>query len=303
MTAMTTMTTMTASNTNQELGRYFMKKEAEQKEKRAEIREKFPEIEFPDPILEPIYFGRTHKTAVDNKTLIRDANRGTQYAIVSSKYHIVYHENVIRNIIEAIPEEFGEPKFNIHMFGKGARMRATVVFPEIHKEVNGSELNLLCRVGNSYDTSLHLSWEWGAKELVCSNGLIAFVSKEKARAKHLYGAISKIEITKNLNAALEDFSEQHNIWIQWNETKLSELQIDEAFKRLPFSKNEKEKMKELPLINHGGISISTMPEPTLWAVNSAATQYAKHEVHSPKRAYELESKIARTMSTFSHILN
>lgn len=284
-------------------GKEYMESEAEKKKKREEIRERFSEVVFPDPIMEPIYFGRTHKTAVQGKRLMRDAKSGAQYAIVSKKYHTVFHEDVVRNLVEAVPEEFGNPIFDVKMINNGARMRAEVTFPDIDKEINGSELDLMGRVGNSYDTSLQLGWEWGAKELVCENGLIAFVAKEQSRARHIYGAISRMQITDNLNAALEDFSEQHNIWLKWNETKLSELQIEEALSELPFSDPEKEKLKELPLMNHNNIAISAMKEPTLWALNSAATQYAKHEVTSLKRSYDLENKIATAMASLSFIWN
>lgn len=290
-------------NEKEMTGKEYMESEAERKKKREEIRERFNEVVFPDPIMEPIYFGRTHKTAVQGKRLMRDAKSGAQYAVVSKKYHTVFHEDVVRNLIEAVPEEFGNPVFNVKMLNHGARMRAEVTFPDIDKKVNGSELDLMGRVGNSYDTSLQLGWEWGAKELVCENGLIAFVTKEQSKARHIYGAISRMQITDNLNAALEDFSDQHNIWLKWNETKLTELQIDEALTELPFSDPEKEKLKELPLMNHNNTAISSMKEPTLWTLNSAATQYAKHEVTSLKRSYELENKIAAAMASLSYIWN
>src|SRR6056297_163441 len=98
-------------------GAAFLQDEKKKMEDRKEIREKFPHIPFPDPVLEPIYYGRTHKTPVEGKKLIRDANsaNGAQYAIVSDKYEKVHHEDVLKNLISAIPDEFGEPVFDINL--------------------------------------------------------------------------------------------------------------------------------------------------------------------------------------------
>lgn len=277
-------------------GANFMQKEEEKMAQREEIREKFPHINFPNPVLEPIYFGRTHKTQVQNKKLIRDANTGTQYAIVSNKYHKVHHEDVLRNLISAIPDEFGEPVFDVNLLNDGALLAAEATFPAIASNINGSEQNLMVRIGNSYDTSLMLNWDWGAKELVCSNGLVAFVKKDASRARHLQGPITQMELQAHLTKVLETYSEQNDIWLKWSKRQLSELEFTNILEELPFSEKEKDSLIEIPIMNHDNTPLSKIEKPTVWTINSAATQFAKHNVTSEKRSLELEGKIAKSIA-------
>lgn len=279
------------------LGADFMKMEEEKTAQRKEIRERFSNITFPDPVLEPIYFGRTIKTQVKNKRLIRDAGTGAQYAVVSDKYHKVHHEDVLRNLISAIPDEFGEPVFDINLINDGALLNAEVTFPEIASNINGSDQHLMVRVGNSYDTSRMLNWDWGAKELVCSNGLIAFVKKDSSRARHLQGPITQMELQTRLTKVLDSYSEQNDIWLEWSKRQLNELEFGSIFEELPFSEKERDELMEIPIMNHDNTPLSKVEKPTVWTINSAATQFAKHNITSEKRSFELEGKIAKSIAT------
>lgn len=263
---------------------------------RTEIQEQFTEIKFPEPVLEPLYFGRLNKTDVVGKKLILDKNEGTQYDVVSDKYHVVYHEEVVRKLLDSIPEEYGKADTKIKLYKSGARMKIDTLFPEMGEfKVNGSKLDPKIILKNSYDRSLNLAFDFGAEELICTNGLTAFVSKEKGRAKHISGSILNMNLSNTIKTSLDTFSDQHKLWISWAEKELSEIEVKTVIESLPFSEKEKENLMELPLINHSNTSLVGMKKPTLWAINSSATQYAKHEVKGELRKMELDRNITNGM--------
>lgn len=286
-------------NTIIKTGKDLLKEENAAIETRLKIREKFASTVFPNPILEPIYFGRLNKTMVDNKKLVRDATSEAQYAVVSNKYKVVHHEDVLKDFIDAIPEEFGKPIFDISMLSDGARMVATAKFPEITDLIQDSPVNMRIRLQNSYDTSILVGFSWGAEELICSNGLVAYVEWEKSKARHLPGSFSKLQLNTKITASFALFSKQIDLWQSWVKKQISETQMTQVMEALPFSETEVEKLKILPIINHANKTLADMPKPSIWAIHSVATQYTKHEITSTKRAIDLEEKIAKTITTFA----
>lgn len=281
-------------------GKDLIEEEKEAIVGREKLRKQFPKVEFPNPILEPVYYGRLNKTVVANKKLIRDGNSDSQFAIVSDKYKVVYHEDILADLLSAIPEEFGNPEYTISMLSDGARMVVTAKFPEITGEINDSPINMRIRLQNSYDTSVLVGYSWGADELVCTNGLVAYREKDGAKARHMNGSVSKLQLTNNINASFSNFSEQIGLWQSWAKKQISKTQLTEVLEALPFSETETEKLLDLPLMNHKNKTLASMNKPSIWAINSAATQYAQHGVTSEKRSIDLEEKIAKTVTKFAN---
>ena len=282
--------------TSTRTGEDVLAEEEAMDEMRANIHGKFPHVDFPDPILEPLYFGRLNKRPVNNRKLVLDSRTGTQFDIVSDLYKIVYHEEIVSKLLEALPEEYGKAEITINMYRGGARTGIQALFPNMGDfKVNGSVINPKILLRNSYDRSTNVVFDWGAMETICTNGLIAFVSKEQTRAKHIDGSITKMQLRNSIKRSLEDFSKQHDLWISWAERELSEIQVKTVLEDLPFTDKEQENLMDLPLLNHNGMSLSKMKKNTLWSVNSAATQYAQHEVKGELRREKLDEKIAKSM--------
>lgn len=265
---------------------------------RAKIHEKFPHVNFPEPILEPLYYGRVKPEEVINRKLVLDAVSKTQFDIVSDAYKVVYHEDVLHRLLEALPEEYGEAKVSVNMYKDGARAKIQATFPELGDfKVNDSKIDPKVILRNSYDRSSNLIFEFGAVELICKNGMTAFVKRESSRAKHLEGAISKVQLQNTIQNSLSNFSDLHKIWIGWAEKELSMIQVMEVVEELPFTEKEREALLMLPLINHGGTTITTLNNSnTLWSINSAATQFVEHDIKSEIRKDEIELKIAKAIS-------
>jgi hypothetical protein len=262
-----------------------------------EIHEKYPDTIWPAPILEPIFFGRLDKRPVLGRKLMLDKNTGNQFDIVSDQYELVYHEEVLHNLLNAIPPEFGTPNIHATMFKDGARASFSAKFPELKDyEIKGSETEVEYRLKNSYDRSTYLNYSSGLNELVCTNGLRSFVVKDKGRAKHIGQTINSFQLENRLKASLEDISNSHKIWLQWAETKISQINAISIVEELPYSEKEVQTLLALPLLNHGGESITSLKEKaTLWTIMSAGTQMV-HEIKSEERKLDLEEKIPSIIS-------
>jgi len=260
----------------------------------AEIHSKFPDVKWPKPILEPIFYGRLDKTPVAGRKLMLDKNTNNQFDIVSDQYKLIYHEEVLFNLLNALPEEFGDPTITAKMFKYGARAHFTALFPELNKfEIKGSETNVEYRLKNSYDRSTYLNYSAGAKELVCSNGLRVFKAKEQNGAKHIGRTISTFNLESRLRNSLGDISEAHKLWLQWAEMKLKAVDVISVVENLPYSEKEQETLLALPIINHGNATLKDMKdEATLWSVMSAGTQMV-HEIKSEERRFDIEEKLPK----------
>lgn len=273
-------------------GNELIEKQKAREDVVTEIHEKYPNVYWPAPVLEPIFYGRLDKNPITGRKLMLDKNNGNQFDIVSDQYEMVYHEEVLHNLLNALPPEFGDPKIGVQMFKDGARVNFKASFPEMKEfEIKGSETEVEYRLKNSYDRSAHLNYSAGLNELVCTNGLRAFTTKDSGRAKHIGQTVSSFQLEAKLKASLEDISNAHKIWLQWAETKISQISAVSIVEELPYSEKEVEALLALPLLNHGGESITSLKEGvTLWTVMSAGTQMV-HEIKSEERKLDLEEKI------------
>jgi len=264
---------------------------------RAEIRKKFPAY-WPNPILEEIYFGRLEKKFVENKRLIIDANTGAQFDVVSNKYNLVHHEDVLSNLLKACPKELGTPDINVLFWKDGARFRATATFPDLKdSEVKkGDPVRPRVVFKNSYDRSSYLRFEYGAVQLVCSNGLVAYEKEGETSTKHL-GNTNIENLSDLIKDKIGNFASQLGIWQEWTELPIPEDLVIIA-KKMPFSVKEQEKLLALPLTNHEGRTLTSLgSSATIWDLNSAATQFAKYEVQGVQRSLDLETGIAKFMDS------
>ena len=270
---------------------------------RIRIHRQFPEFTFPNPVLEPIFFGRFDKTPVEDRKLIMDADTGVQWDVVSDRYDMIPHEIIVDNMLKSIPQEFGSPETKLRTWSQGACFRVEILFPDLDNkdtEIRKGDKVRPRIVGySSYNRSTHYGIEAGAEQLICSNGLVAFVAEEEKKRRHImsiHSEADKVSMGDSIAIFLENFSEQTDLWKTWAETKLSLTDLEEVCIALPFSEKERESMLDLPLLSHDKKHLRQLgKEATLWDVNSAATQMARHVIKSEKRAVELESQIAKVL--------
>lgn len=104
------------------------------------------------------------------KAIVREDN-GHVLAIVSDKYKVLPHAQVVEGFREALKGKTLEE--NIQVTKGGARLYMEMTLPEVTVEVkSGDPLALKLIAVNSYDGSHVLQVMFGAFRLVCSNGAI-----------------------------------------------------------------------------------------------------------------------------------
>lgn len=282
-------------------GQDVMDREDRIQEIRDRIQAQFPDIEFPEPVTEPIYYGRLKKKKYSGRNAILDANTGTPWDIVSDSYHVVTHEELIWDMLQAVPEEYGKPAVDIIMWQEAARIRVNMYFPELgdqDAEIKpGDKVRPRITGYSSYDRSTYHGMFGGAEQMVCSNGLIAFRQEAAKKRKHIiHSSVTQEQLSEEIQNFMIDYSESVKLWQKWADRKLAKLEFEEVMEALPFSEAEQEKILQLPLMNHEDQWLSSLDSPTLWDVSSAATQFARHEVRGKQRANDLEMQIAQVLA-------
>jgi len=267
---------------------------------RGKIHIQFPNIEWPEPVMEPVYSGRLKKTLIEGRLAVKDLNNGHFFDIVSDRYHLVTHEEVVHDMLTAVPTEFGKSNVDIFIYDNGARVRTNVTFPDLPASIGeikeGDIVNPRISAYSSYNRSTHQGIALGGEQLICSNGLVAFMESVRNKRKHIIGStITKEQLTEEIATFLTDFSKTTDLWRSWANRQLAKTELEEIVEALPFSETEQDKLLELPLMNNDGQFIKQLEKVTLWDVNSAATQYARHEVRGEQRAIDLEEQIARVI--------
>ncbi len=274
-------------------------KAKEMEEIKREVRSAYPAIDFPEVILEPIFYGRFNKEIIDNRRLVLDVNTGAQFDIVSEQYDLIPHEVAVHNMLKAIPTEFGKPNLQFHLWNNGARFRVEATFPDVDQyEIKpGDPVEPKIIQTNSVDRSTHYGLEFGAKELICSNGLIAHKSRITTKRRHVFGAQDISELSETLKEEMLQFSDQVDIWKGYLDFKVKSIEeFETIYEELPFSEKEVEKLLLLPLINHDNATVSSLIKAgnaNMWDALSAGTQFAKHEITSVQREFDLETKLSQ----------
>lgn len=274
-------------------------------EAKALARELFPEQTFPNVVRQPVWFGKKKVTQAEGKIALVDMNTDNLYAICSNRYNLVLHEEVIRQVYDAVQElpEHGTPRWDLRLPYEGGKMVLKVSFPEMRKSVKvGDEIISEITFRSSYDLEWKLRSDAGVRRLVCSNGAtIAVKGKE-------FGYINRHISTLDLSVAVETmkqgliaFSEKTELWKKWAEMKVNEELYNEVWEALPFSENEKKKMEELPEAGSQLLLPAALKseELTMWDMHSVVTQFVTHSVESEARKADLEPVVARTFDNFA----
>lgn len=267
---------------------------------RANIQKQFADVKWPEPVMEPVFYGRLKKKPVLERFAMVDINTGHVFDIVSGAYNLVTHEEVVNDLISSIPTEFGNPETSIRLYDRGARVRIDVLFPDLPEHVGeikpGDKVKPRISAYSSYNRSTFHGVITGAEQIVCTNGLVAFRGEANKR-KHILGAsVTKEQLTEQIAGFLTDFSTTTDLWRSWANRQLEKTEFAEVMEALPFSEPERDKIMELPLMNSEGKFLRQMEKVTLWDVNSAATQFAKHEVRGEQRSMDLEQQIAEVLN-------
>lgn len=269
-------------------------------EERAEIRERYPNVTFPTPVLEPVWFGRREKKLVPATKAIIDKNTGVVMNLCSDQYKVVHYEDVIRMVEETTSNltQYGKIQLCPQILSNGGKMKLSMKFPEASDLIRVDNIFPKIDVFTSYDLSYRLMGRFGAFVLRCTNGMGTWKNFRQFARKHLQ-TLNILDLEHTILEGLEIFGLQVDSWREWDQ-KVIDLQTYEGiWQMLPFSEKEKEKIEVLPEIS--STNLTTIKDAmdrkalTVWGMNSILTQYLTHEVKSDIRRIELEPEIAKVM--------
>lgn len=277
----------------------------------ADVRKQFPDVVFPEVKRENLYHGMPKK---DNylegyQALIND--QGEVYSFVSDAYTLVRHEVVVDKVMQTLKDFPTKPKVALHFPNNGAKMLVRVEFENEFQKIAkniGDKISPSIRIKNSYDKGWGLQIGFGAKELVCSNGMTVFKETARKKKKHighninvglLFGDEKENFLCREITSFFDTFKHQLDMFSNWNEVKLGANDYEELKGEMPFSDKEHEHIEEMPLIGRD-MTINDMLEKqnlTLWEYNRAGTQFTTHELEDIK-AITYEEQIAKTLTNY-----
>ena len=276
-------------------------------EQRQEIREQFPDVYFPQPILEPVWYGRRPTHQIPATKAVVDQNNGHVLSVVSNQYKIVRYEDVlimVNNIINGI-DGYGAIQLAPYSLQKGRRFQIQLKFPEMQKSVKKLD-NIVPKldVFTSLDLSSRLTGRFGAFRLICTNGMGVWELFKRYARKHLQ-SLDLNDLQGTIQEGLKGFEQQVAEWKNWSNTVIPLEYYNDVWQHLPFSDHEKEKIEVLPEVS-SRLTLKTALEQkalTVWDMNSILAQWSTHNIKSEIRRINIEPEIARLMeSTYNRII-
>lgn len=278
---------------------------------RKDIRDRYPEVYFPDPVLEPIWFGRREHQRIPDKRAIVDqkfeSNGQMIYGICSDQYKIVHYEDIVHMAEQSIGAltQYGTIQICPYTYLDGARMRISVKFPDLKSEIKKVDsIFPKVEIFTSYDLSTKLKGQFGAFQLKCTNGMGVWKTFKQFAKKHLQNLYLN-DLGTNISEGLLIFGDQVNTWRSWAERKISKDLYESIWEELPFSKAERTKIEVLSEIGTGlTLDFAVRNNDlTLWSLNSILTQWNTHNINSEVRRIAMEPLIARSMEILSTRVN
>jgi len=275
---------------------------------RKDVRDRYPKTYFPDPVKEPLFWGRRNLQRIGDKFAVVDQrmtntetglSQPTVFGICSDQYKIVPFEDVIHLTEQSVGQltDYGKIQICPHTYLSGARLNIGIKFPDHQLSIKPGE-NIIPKVNvfSSYDLSTKLMGRFGAFQLKCLNGAGIWKSFKSFAKRHLQNLFLN-ELGNNISEGMALFGGQVESWRRWTELKLDQKLYDTVWDELPFSAAERVKIEALPEIGTGlqlGMAIKGNSL-DLWSLSSVLTQWSTHNVKSELRRIDLEPAIARVM--------
>jgi len=274
-------------------------------DERQEIRDRYPQVSFPDPVIEPIWWGRRHQNLVSGMKAIVDQKTGRVFNVCSEQYKIVHYEDVIYMAEEVVATLHGYGQIVLHpyLYADGGKMKLTLKFPEAQHLINRDAIVPKMDIFTSLDLSYKLLGKFGAFVLRCTNGMGVWKHFRQFARKHLLN-LNLSDLKQTITEGLSIFGFQVDVWKKWTEQVIDLKEYNEIWQFLPFSGSEKERIEFLPEISTGRTISESLKgkDLTLWSLNSILTQFVTHEVKSELRRNAIEPEIAQIMEETSYRL-
>ena len=262
------------------------------------VRERYPNVSFPNPVLEPVWYGRRNLKRIPGERAIVDQNNGHVMNLCSDQYKLVHYEEIIKMVEDTIShiDSYGKIVLCPHIMHDGGKMRLTMKFPEAQHLVKAEAILPKIDVLTSYDLSYKLMGKFGAFILRCTNGMGVWKNFRQFARKHLL-SLNILELEQTIVEGLGIFGLQVDNWSKWSDQVIDLDTYNGIWEVLPFSAKERERIEILPetATNLKIEDALKQKELTVWDLNSVLTQWNSHEIKSDVRRIDLEPIIAQAM--------
>jgi len=274
---------------------------AELQEIKAEVREMFPDVEWPEITRQPLWYGMSAETLVSEKTALVCNYKGKETMVYtpSNNYSVLYPEVLVHKMVALAKNspQFGQPEFlRPKIYADGAKILFTVKFPEYAEKVRiaGREekYNRAWRAGNSCDGT-RAAWvaDW-LYRFICGNGMVSGRREIEFTARHSGEEIISAE---NLMAALqertEDISELLGLYKKWASIELTGDDFNPFWNEFPVAEKHKQEILALPQTGTG-IKLSDFIE-TNEVENAEGKKELVYAVRKPFTVFDLSNSVSQ----------
>ena len=267
-----------------------------------DVRGRYPDTKFPNVYFSPMWYGRQQKEKVDNwRLIVADCPKydedGTLLELereifkpCTDQYKLVRHEMAIHLFEQALADErmdpYGKPEIKVALHNHGRRCYVEALFPECKYEIRpGDKLEPKAGLKNSNDLSLEFCKWFGARQLVCGNGLIAFKINQISNKKHRLN----LEVTSEMLGipeAMEEFADQIGIWSDWAKRQIKKEEAEVIMEALPFGTRHQEMILALPQAGTG----ETLQD---WLKGASVNAFDMYSIYTQFLTHEIESEMVR----------
>ena len=250
-----------------------------------DVRSRYETINWPNVYFDSLWRGIGSRVEVENKQAIVMEHDGdeTVAAICSDDYMLIPHEWAVHRFEESLRTmpQFGTPNISVSLYSDGAKLRAHATFPEVEVKIGDRDtINPRSGIKSSYDLSLEWESWFGAMQLVCTNGLMAFKKLSNGGGKHRLSLDLEGSITQMMKG-MEALDRQYDIWNQWFQIQMEKEQTIKMLEESPLSEKQVENVLALPELGvHDSIDAHFEKNKPIsaWFLNSIVTQYFEHEM-------------------------
>lgn len=281
----------------------------------AEVRERFPDVDWPDVYTDALWVGNGAETLVESHVGVVVAVGDTKRVVnfVTKQYKLLPHEVAMHSLLKEIETnwtpKWGKPEYEVTLYDSGAKSRMIARFPEMTMDKKAMRVGkdlVEPWVGfkNSYDSQWIFSGTGGGRVLRCSNGMMGTKTLMHFRKKHRKDLFME-DMVEKLSTAMNTIEQEHEMWKMWAKLQIEKAQAEEILEALPISEKQTETILALPEVGTGITleSLFNAGKPvTAWTMNSVLTQWLTHEVKDSSGRHEREEEFAFVLArNFEHL--
>jgi hypothetical protein len=185
-------------------------------------------------------------TIIPKRKVIVREDTGTPLSIVSDKYHVIKHADMVNAFEAALAElpSFRDYTVTTNLPYDGGQMFRKYTFNQINLEPKvGDVVKMTAELMNSYDGKTKGGYKVGGHRLACLNGQVVPGTFQEILTKHF--ANFKIErIVEGLKTALPLFEDTVRQWTTWNDVVMNVGHITAMLEKTAIPEKTRKKMVE-----------------------------------------------------------